>query len=395
MKSPGSARSVERDPLTIAATMQTENSTGTAVLTPQQQKAATAVFRRLGRERQFLLVQKVVAERERALRLAYPAVLSVGFGFKTRGSEGRAERNLVRTPCVVFEVARKRKLLPTSRRLIPRFLLERVEEGGALRLCAVPTDVKPSIEFGAPVPHLGDFPISFPHGIAVSGLHEGPDATAGAVACIIRRSSGNERYAVGCRHVLSRSLEDDPDIASGCDVNGATDEWPFVGRTTAIRGAFEDAPKPSFDAQLMRVSQSDGWDTLFAGISFSLQDEFLTGPEKVTNALWVATPRADERGRRVFIGIRFIDWVRLRPMRYMLGGRQQQIAHELAIHGCAVGSALQPGDSGSPAVLTRRGSMLVGMYLGGDGVHAYFIPAWQLLTPGNYGLDEPDWVLET
>lgn len=353
-------------------------------------RAARAAFKSLGRQGQFLLAHEVVETREHELRLAYPDLVGIGFGFKSKRVEsGRATR-LIRTPCVVFEVKRKRQFTRAvgMGRKLPAFLYAYVGEAGSRRLCALPTDVKESAAYGKPAPHGDELDSDLPFGIVVRGLKPGVDGVGGTIACAVTRPSDPGRlYALSCRHVLGRSLEDDPDVASGCRVNVASMSGPFIGRTEKIRGTLLSTPAPSFDAQLLRVSDKDALRMALVGLRFDPNDPVLSGPEKAPNGFWVATPRSDANNRRLRIWITLIDWPKLRSMPYKFRSGELAIAHTMVMHGEARDERLKPGDSGSPAVLVKAGGMLIGMYLGGDGFHAYFIPGWQLLFPGNYGLN--------
>jgi hypothetical protein len=367
-----------------------------ASITMRGLQSAKRAFRVLGREAQFLLAQEVVQTRERELRLAYPDLVGIGFGFKTkRTASGRGAR-LVRTPCVIFEVERKRKLARASEsvRKLPPLLFAYMGEPGSRRLCAVPTDVKESAAFGKPEPHDGSNS-DIPFGIVVNGKTSEADGVAGTIACAVTRSSDpGQVYAISCRHVLSRSLIEDPDIRAGCRVDLGSMPGPLLGKTAKARGVFVSAPASSFDAQLVRISDKDALSMALAGLKFDPDDPVLTGPERIPNGFWVATPRADSNNRRLKVWVTFIDWPKHRAMAYHLPAGDLQVAHTLVIHGVAKDTRLEPGDSGSPAILVNGGGRLIGMYLGGDGLNAYFIPGWQLFLPRNFGLpSETPWSL--
>ena len=66
-------------------------------------------------------------------------------------------------------------------------------------------------------------------------------------------------------------------------------------------------------------------------------------------------------------------------------GGADTIVHPLVIHAVAR-EELIFGDSGSPAVRTENGNRLMGMFFAGDKLNAYFIPAWELFNPKNYGV---------
>lgn len=346
--------------------------------------------------------------------MAFPDLGGIGFGFKTRAPEAprsrprgavalgqdaaRAEsvKVLIRIPCVVFEVRRKHKLTHARDRgrMLPTHLFTYVGELGARELCAVPTDVKPSMDFGRPVPHNKGDSTGLPFGIVVRPRNGNSNANGagGAIACAVS-GAGNAVMAVGCRHVLSRSLQENPDVRSGCIIETGDGAGPIMGSSDSTRGQYVEAPLPSFDAQLLSVDSRAALRLAMSGIRFSTSEPLLLDPADIPNGFWVATPRADSGGERLKIWVTYIDCPVYRPMPYRMPGGTIQIAHAMTIHAEAREEQLMPGDSGSPALLVKGGSKLIGMYLGGDGFHCYFIPAWQLMNPANYGTTGKDWAI--
>jgi hypothetical protein len=364
-------------------------------LTADALERAQAAWRALDRAAQFRLAEEIVQVRGHELRRAYPDLVGIGFGFATRAGAGAgagAGETLVREPCVVFTVAVKRALAGArhAHRRLPRTLFAYVGDGDARVLCAVPTDVKDRVAFGRPVPH-GDESTERPFAIIVEGEVTTLLEQGSVAACVRRESRPGVRHALSCRHVLSRSAIDPPEPPVGQRVDWATQFGPLLGATDAARGTLAPAPAESFDAQFVRVADDDVGvlQDILAGLSFDLANPVLARPDDTPDGFWIATSRADDLGARVLVWATFLEYVVLHPIPYAQpGGGTIDVTHVKLIHARVgdAGGALVKGDSGSPAVLLQDGGRLVGMYIGGDGADAYFIPGWQLLQPTNYGL---------
>ena len=83
-------------------------------------------FRRaLTRPEQLRLAHEAATTRSAELRLAYPGLISVGSGFRTRRMAAGGQPLLTREPCVIFVVANKWKTVgrPSDPRRLPTHLL--------------------------------------------------------------------------------------------------------------------------------------------------------------------------------------------------------------------------------------------------------------------------------
>jgi len=111
---------------------------------------------------------------------------------------------------------------------------------------------------------------------------------------------------------------------------------------------------------------------------------------------WIATGRADGKGRRKFVWVDYTGTVKDFEMPYSLGdGSVVRVRHRLVLHGISE-SLLMSGDSGSPAVRTQSGKQLMGMYIAGKASNAYVLPAWQLFNPRNLSVgNELSWGVAT
>jgi hypothetical protein len=160
-----------------------------------------------------------------------------------------------------------------------------------------------------------------------------------------------------------------------------------IGQPTAIRGSLGGAPG-DFDAQLARLEDATLATRALHGLSFQRDPAYVLGPDDMASeaGFWVATGRRGADGGRLLVWVDYEFPVPGFTMEYTLAhGVTRQITHTMVFQGTAH-DRLAPGDSGSPAILTQGGSRLIGMYIGGDGVNAYVVPAWQLLNPRNFGI---------
>jgi hypothetical protein len=240
-----------------------------------------------------------------------------------------------------------------------------------------------------PRPHggLDELREAFPFGIVVSRSGLGMVGT-GVATCVVRRSSDpSNSYLMSCRHVLSLSLIAESSTFSDMAVSTVGQALEPLGQPTSVRGSLDGAG-PGFDAQLARLSSAAAGPRALRGLQFERDPAYIRGDADIRDesGFWVATGRPDSDGSRQMV---WVDYIRPVPgfaMEYTFGdGTTRHITHRMVLLGRAHGE-LGPGDSGSPAILTQGGGRLIGMYIGGDGVDAYVIPAWQLLNPHNFGI---------
>lgn len=350
--------------------------------------------RGLAHAAQLQLAHEVAMSQGPTLVGAYTNLLSVGSGYRTRRSGDTGTPALLREPCVSFLVRRK---WPTAGRpghpqALPRHLLVFADVGGQRLLCAVPTDVRPRSDHGKPVPHDGA--VILPFGIFVDQA-QSHDFVTGVVTCAVRRPAApGTTYVLSCRHVLSRTEQDiDPDQVQLPVLLGDEHRTP-LGQSTSVRGPLDEQPEAGFDAQLAVVQQPAALRAALGGLAFDSATSYVHGPDEVGDGFYVATGRRGADNRRLLVWVSYHNTVRDFKMVYTRrDGSGVTVRHDLVLFGMA-SDVLSYGDSGSPAVMQRRGRQLVGMYIGGADGRAFVIPAWQLMSPANYGLPaEAQWAL--
>lgn len=348
----------------------------------------------LSRAEQLQLAFEVALSRGQELCRAYKNVMKVTSGFRTRRDNSVSKPRLYREPCIGFIVKRK---WGTAGRIgdqqaLPKHLLAFGTVSGRRVLCAIPTDVRLMSDYGRPVPH--DSLEAMPYGILVD-RENARYYSSGVATCGIRRSvDPSTVYVMSCRHVLSRTALDlDRDQTRLPILLGAAARTE-MGSTTDIRGRLDDDSSASFDAQLATLENAQELGGVLGGISFDAEDSYLTRPGDIEDGFWVATGRLGADSRRLFVWVEYQDPVPDFEMPYQLAdGTTIIVKHDLVLHGVPQ-EPLLFGDSGSPAIRVKRGQRLIGMYIGGSAGHAYVIPAWQLLTPRNFGrAGEQGWSL--
>ena len=327
-------------------------------------REAAAAFDALPAEEKWTIITEIVVSRTGELLRAYPDTLDVVAGHRRRRHRSGAGR-LVPEPCLKFLVRRKwpRSKPGSHGRRIPERVLAFGGIGGQRRLYAVPTDVE-STEAHARVRAQGaSVAVAWKQAIA-----------RGALACALRRSTtGETLFGMSCRHVLSLSQSfpssSPVNLTVGLDAPAGT----VVGATRRIEGLLREAADgPSFDAQLLEVTDVEAVRVALAGFGASTVDHDEIPPHRFV----ILTPRGP-------VGAAFSAVVRNRPV-YTVGTRL--IQHEILIESEA-DRATGEGASGSP-VVSEDGNVLLGMHVAGTGAQqpplAYMIPAAKLFDPGQY-----------
>ena len=337
---------------------------------------------------QLQLSCRVAGHRRAKLLEIWPGLRAVGAGYRLRRGLDGCERIVHDEPCVHLLVERKWPATGLQGRPLPRHLRAAITLNGRRIWCAVPTDVQemPAAQEAICARNGKD---TWPFGIRVG---DGIPMCGVATCCIRRPRDPSVTYLLSCRHVLGRTAMDADRNRSGLQVDLGSTPYQTVGRTTSIRGRLADAAQASFDAQLAEI-EPQGVDDVMHGISFESAESYLRNPWDVGLGYWIATGRADGSYRHL-VWTDHVGVVTGFDIPYALGDGSQVVArHDLLLRG-RPGEPLEFGDSGSPATTATSGHRLMGMFIASSERFAYVIPAWQLLSPLNYGrLGETRWEL--
>jgi hypothetical protein len=346
---------------------------------PPDEAVARKVFlHELSRADQLVLVRELVDTRSAELCRAYPNVIDVAIGYKSKRQKKTGRRCLVRIPCVIFIVKHKwvRASEEDKDEKLPAHLFAYWRVRGKRKRCAIPTDVDDASI------HIGFKPQAPGDRILVTGNGK---KTFGTVTCGVHRSVfGNRPFAVSCRHVFSLSKDLHPQEVFDASIVLSTN-GRVVGESIDIKGRLDDAPLLSHDAQLACVKDMTALREALGDLKLS---DWARSENDVPDEYDLVV-----RGSR--IKAKFRDFVQTsidykRP-------RARAVIHErLILSQLAV--ATQVGESGSP-LLSRDGGLFVGMHIAGkvddeEGPLGLAIPAWHLLDPTRYGVPpgEERWV---
>jgi len=360
----------------------------------RQQAEAEAAWENLPLEHRRRCAAELVLTRARELQLAYPDIIAIGHGFRTRGRE--RTRGLRKTvappgrvtdePCVVLTVGRKwrRGIVARRGREIPAFLWSYVEHEGRPVLCAVPTDVRCGTELKV-TPRLwvddngggGNGQSGLELIRVTDGVHT---PQKGTFCCAVQRPDSGEIFGLSCHHVLAMSTKTHPP--------GTPSPGQVTLRSTGARiGEIDFAwlgrlVRPgidlSFDAALCQVDA--GARGPFRQACGAVRPTSVLPPGPCPVDCTVMTAQNGRLRARLVMELSFFNGVGYFP------SGDQPIQPRIAEFDIVGGITTAGGDSGC-AVLDSSGTMLVGMHIGGrDGTNRIFvIPAYDLVDGLNWG----------
>ncbi len=343
--------------------------------------AAQTRFQSLSRRRQVRLIAELLLTRSEELLRAYPALLSIGQGFRRRrqaGGNGVGE--IVTTDrCVLFLVRRKWKRGGSPKRRLPSHLYCHDVIAGRRTLLAIPTDVSEARDLRA---HAG-----------LQAIDVAELADHGVLTCLVDcqlEDGGIVRRALSCRHVLSLTGIRSPEpVKLPVSLNGHR-----IGETLPVRGPLDQNQPASFDAQIMDIHDpvSIGdclWTTRWPRGHARHAGEFEA-------SMWLQLPRADGTVRVKYRGV----WPVMRVSYGSGAGSFDANVGPLLELELVGAQTTRPGDSGSPLVIGFAKPKLAGMHIAGDPddgqgrALSYCIPAYALLDPRNYAeAHEQKWEL--
>ena len=355
---------------------------------------ARAAWLKLAKKKKLEIAAELVVSRASELRLAFPSALGIAYGFRTSGEKtgaddhaSRRRRAAKRTVdhddvCVTFMVQEKQKpsslSAAGSNAMIPSFLLAYCTLGTARKLCAVPTNVECKTNYSIK-PHTTRAAILVDDGLSASPT----TFERGVITCVVNLPDGTGPYAMGCHHVLALSvlkgspLPGTPIKTARTSVRlGDAQPGDEICKLSNYRGRLASGGQGfSFDSALGKVSNAAALALVASQGPEAAQDNF-----GVPGTAKIVTPRGNVNAKLVNVwhGFDLIEYLPAAPQPV------QERVVEWAVE--PVG-AVQAGDSGSPVVRSNDDGLLLGMYIGGDGINrAFMLPAPEILDAKNYGL---------
>jgi hypothetical protein len=253
-----------------------------------------------------------------------------------------------------------------------RFLFagERPSQARGSVTLAVPTDVVELLKRARPQGGVR------PQRLRVTGSK--PRAETGTACVFVRDVRTDERFLLGCHHVLRRSIvtkDARPDAAARVFVTHSDDAATEIGVPVG-HVTFCWTKKQNVDVALVRLNPG--------GTSWTASPEFRAYWRKVP-ADWARTGEDLDRrlarsAQRTLLHAADGTHVLTNPRRFFdypvaYGRRRIPLAE---VHLWDASPATEPGASGAPAL---HGDLFVGMHVAGDPGHALTLPPWLLLGP--------------
>jgi hypothetical protein len=335
----------------------------------QRSAAALRAWRALPQREQLALAAELAIARGVELKRAWPELLSVGCGTRTR-TRGGKRVSMRGEVCVSFLVERKwprgRPAARRERDRLPEFLFDFADDrAGRRTLVAVPTDVQCGSQYRLR-PHLSRREI------------EGHDASGGEGGVLtgpFRIAGSTERFLGSAHHVLA------PSSASSASIPG-----PAVVRLEG-RDCAELAPwrgrlvppalGPSLDFSLARVTE-----LAVARAALGAAKSPVALCQRVLDLPQQAVLHGAARTLRLQFEQVWTDFDRIA---YFATGPQPR--HTLVVEWSVQATQrVAPGDSGAP-VTSLAENRLLGLHLGGNaaGDRAIMLPIWIALDSAQLG----------
>lgn len=319
----------------------------------------------------FQIALEVARRRGHALVKAIDNVVSVGAGFRLRGSEN----DLVDEVCLCFLVRRKWADRRMRAQKIPEFVAAYTNVHGKRIRVLIPTDVS---EFKGGEPHSA---LNLTSGI--TSRSGGSPMDLGSACCLVRNAAfPSERYLLSCYHVFSKTLDRPPQSGIDCIAGGA-----LIGSAIDAASAIGSA---ALDAALVRVDDPSITEMSVWGLAPSQRaTDFDIAQLAGRGQLFVL-------GRQVAPAVGGLpEEVRSDPIPAFLralipvpteydyratAGRTFVFSDTIEYK-----AAVRPGDSGAALVDTQ--GMVYGMHFFGRDGFGYSLSAPRLFDPGAFSLD--------
>jgi hypothetical protein len=312
------------------------------------------------------LTAEIVATRGAELVLAYPDVLALAHGYRTKCVRGR-RRLLQSDPAVTFLVRRKWKrghpAKKKARRAVPKYLLTYITVADERVLCAVPTDVEsaPDYRLTRPVAAVRAVP-----------FEPGPRAE-GSVAVPVRVPQNDVNvFLMGCVHVLELTAGFYPRVPDAVSIQSIA-TGTEVATSTRFFGLLSDGHLDSFDAALCRLTDPTLLPAVLGGRPRA--SSFARSAFEIPDQLDVWT----SAGRRPALKGKVWDGAHPLCVSYAVPGGRISVCHRVLIE---LAASIGPGDSGSPVM---AGNLFVGMVIASNlQDRAFMIPSSELMDASNY-----------
>jgi hypothetical protein len=331
--------------------------------------AAVANWKALNNEQRERLIIDVVRTRANELRAAYPDVIAIGYGLRTRHI---GKRRRIRQPELVLKFMVKQKWnkasrLTRSRRMLPTVLLAHWHTNDASVTCGVPTDIDEHRTYRLCKPQLN------PRVVAVQA--GAPPVTEwGSIACVVRIPGDSQSlYAVSAAHVLDLTQHFWPAVPDQATVRDGDSNSP-VAQVSDFAGPIRPAQQGlSFDAALARITDPNG---IAALLGTPRPTSSIAGPADIPPTYKVASAHGMLSAQKA------TNWMMTNGVLYypVDGSSPIAVQHATLIESDA---DVIPGDSGSP-VISNDGTLLLGMNIYGGNGMSFMIPAYNLLATRNY-----------
>jgi len=262
--------------------------------------------------------------------------------------------------------------------MIPSFLLAYCTLGKARALCAVPTNVECKTNYSIK-PHTTREAILVYDGVSASPT----TFQRGVITCVVNLPDGTGPYAMGCHHVLTLSvLKNNPSpgtpirTARTCVKLGDAQPGDEICTLSKYCGRLAPGGQGfSFDSALGKVTNAAALALVASQGPEAAQDNF-----GVPQTAKIVTPRGKVNARLISV------WHGFDLMEYLPSAPQPVQARVVEWIVDPAGT-VQGGDSGSPVVRSNDDGLLLGMYIGGDGIsRAFMLPAPEILDGQNYGV---------
>lgn len=347
---------------------------------------ALSAWGKLSRDEQLRLAAEIVASRGAELRLAYPSILSIAYGFRT--STPRVRRRVhPEEVCVSFLIKTKwapRENARSRKGELPAYLWSYCTIGENRVLCAVPTDIEARKDYRA-APNAETDASSGPAVQYVLVQDDASTLKRGVLTCEVKIEGDETRYAMGCHHVLALSTSTRP--PGSPSIRARVFQRPArgvvgdqIGGLSAFRGRLVTPERGySLDVALAEITDAAAFDAV-------LNSEPLAGAIASALDLPTLAPRArliTPDGIRILRLVKV--WHEFDSITYF--ATPPQPLHSTVVEWQVErGGSVKGGHSGSP-VLHLEAPILLGMHIAGfEGQSsAYMLPADELLDLARYG----------